>query len=86
MVLKFFIITFLVIFVLIRIGSFIYKTLFWMIGARAGDRNMYRQNGQSTQQRKTAGNINIDYVPDNDVKKRKASFDAGDYVDYEEIK
>jgi hypothetical protein len=84
--LKFLIITFLVIFVLIRVGGFIYKTLFWMLGARAGNRNMYRHNGQRPQQRRTAGDINIDYIPENDTKQKRAGFNGGEYVDYEEVK
>ncbi len=86
MILKFFIITFLIIFVLIRLGGFIFKTLFWMLGARAGDRNMYKQNGQRPQQHKTAGDIHIDYIPENNTKKSKTSFNGGEYVDYEEVK
>jgi hypothetical protein len=86
--LKFLIITFLVIFVLVRLGGFLFRTLFWMLGARAGDRNMYKQPsaGQRPQQRTSTGEINIDYIPEKEEQSKKAGFNGGEYVDFEEVK
>jgi hypothetical protein len=86
--LKFILITLLIIFVLVRIGSFIYRTLFWMLGARAGDRNMYRQphQGQRPQQHRSTGEIIIDYIPGQDGNNKKTGSQGGEYVDYEEVK
>jgi hypothetical protein len=59
-----------------------------MLGARAGDRNMYRQTqqGQRPQQRKSTGDINIEYIPEQDGKQKNSGFSGGEYVDYEEVK
>jgi hypothetical protein len=88
MLLKFLLITFLVIFVVIRLGGFVFRALFWMLGARAGGRNIHSQPhpGQRPQPRTSTGEINIDYVPDQNTKNKKAGFYGGEYVDYEEVK
>jgi hypothetical protein len=87
MILKFFLITILVIFVLVKIGSFIFKTMFWMLGARAGNRNAptYKQN-QQRQTYRSAGDIEIEYVPGKEPKDNKSDFKGGEYVDFEEVK
>ncbi len=87
MILKFFLITILVIFVLVKIGGFIFKTMFWMLGARAGNRNAptYKQN-QQRQTYKAAGDIEIEYVPGKGPKQTKSDFNGGEYVDFEEVK
>ena len=85
MILKFFLITILVIFVLVKIGSFIFRTMFWMLGAKAGDRNPYKQTQQRYSQA-NGGDIEIEYVPGKEGKKRKSDFNGGEYVDYEEVK
>ena len=87
MILKFFLITILVIFVLIKVGSFIFKTMFWMLGARAGNRNSpsYKQN-QQRQTYRTSGGIEIEYVPGKSSNQSKSDFKGGEYVDFEEVK
>ncbi len=90
--LKFLLITFLIIFIVVRLGGLIFRTIFWVLGARAGNRNMYKQPyqpGQGQAQRPNshkAGDIHIEYVPEKEAQKKKSAFDGGEYVDYEEVK
>lgn len=85
--LKFLLITFLVIFILSRFFGFIFRTMFWLLGMRAGQRQTYRQPQQQarpTQQRE--GEVTIDYVPKPETQKHKNGFNDGEYVNYEEVK
>lgn len=80
-ILKFLLILFLIFFLLGRVGWFILKTL---VKGVPGSRSY-----QDRQQRsyKSQGDIQIDYIPEQEIKKRKQSKSpGGDYVDYEEVK
>lgn len=83
--LKAFIITLLVIFVLIKIGSFFFRTMVWMLGARNGQRQPSTRSGKQSAGKKE-GDIEIDYIPEQEQKKRQKGFRGGEYVDYEELK
>lgn len=72
--LRFLVILGLVAYVLYKFGS-----LFYRAGANS------QQNNKNFQQRRPAGgNVNIDYDP-NDNKRKKGG-GKGEYVDYEEVK
>jgi hypothetical protein len=84
--LKAFLITLLVIFVLVKIGGFIFRSMFWMLGMRAQkDHPAYKQK-QSRQTYRNSDGVEINYVPEKETKKRKTNFTGGEYVDYEEVK
>ena len=59
------------------IGSFVFRIL----GGQT-QQNHYRQ---ATHQ-KREGEINIDYVPENEKRRRRSGSKDGEYIDYEEIK
>ncbi len=82
--LKFIIITFLIIFVLSRIGGFLFRSLFWILGARVVEKQMRQQQRQ--QPRRNEGEVNIDSNTQAANRRGKFSPRGGDYIDYEEIK
>lgn len=84
--LKVFLITLLVIFVLVKVGSFIFRAMFWMLGARAQKNHPANKQNQSRQTYRNADGIEINYVPEKDSRKRTPGFQGGEYVDYEEVK
>lgn len=90
-----FILTFLVIIFFIRlVAPFLFRWLlaifvkksirngtFFYSNVNQQQRQQQHANGSS--QKKTAGDISIDYIPEQPDKK---GFDGGQYVDYEEVK
>lgn len=86
--LKFILISLLVIFVLSRIGGFLFRTLFWMLGMRMVEKQMRQQPSQRQQPpRRPEGDIVIDHAAqDSNGRRSKNSPKDGDYIDYEEIK
>ncbi len=89
MVLKFILITLLIVFIIVKIGGMIFRTMFWMLGARAGQRNPSRHSQQRPRSKHTksfSGDIEIEYVPEDGRKRQKSEFNGGEYVDFEEVK
>lgn len=43
-------------------------------------------NPNNEKQKPRQGEINIDYIPENDNRNEDDGFDNGEYIDYEEIK
>lgn len=78
--LKFLVILFVFAYVTFKFGGFIIKALQSLSGEDPQQKNF---NGRS--QRKTDGNVNIDYDP-GAKKKGNSGYQGGEYVDYEEIK
>jgi anionic cell wall polymer biosynthesis LytR-Cps2A-Psr (LCP) family protein len=81
---KFLLIIFFVIYLFVKIGGFIMRTLF--SGFVKNQQNA--QQNQNTQYKKPSdGNVNIEYIPGSDKNKttNKEGFKGGDYVDYEEV-
>ena len=75
--LKLLILLFAIILIVRTIGKFVFRLL--------GGQQQQPPPRQSTQQRRK-GEINIDYMPDQQEKKRKSRSKDGDYIDYEEVK
>lgn len=71
------------IYLFVKIGGFIMKTLFSGFVKNQQD----FQQRQNTQYKKPSdGNVNIDYIPGSKKSKpNKEGFKGGDYVDYEEV-
>jgi uncharacterized protein YxeA len=82
--LKFLLILILVIYLLYKVGGFLFKIMF------LGSPNYQQrsQNGYERNHRKAQdGNLNIDYVPKKERgEKTGKGFKGGDYVDFEEVK
>jgi hypothetical protein len=76
----------LIIFVLSRLGGFLFRTLFWLLGA--GVAKQAQKEYQRTQPpKRKEGSIHVDYVPGKETEKRRpAGFNDGEYIDYEEVK
>ncbi len=84
--LKFLLITFLVGYVVLRVGGFIFKLFLSGLGNGQRQGNFNSQSRQQQPKRKAPGsNLNIDHVPADNKNQGKSSRD-GEYVDYEEIK
>lgn len=88
--LKFLLILILFFYVFYKVGGFIMRALYFGSGRQFQQR---QQQYQQSQQRSRAtyarnGEVKVDYVPDEEIKKRKSSNSTrgGEYVDYEEIK
>ena len=77
--LKFLAILFVVAYVTFKLGGFLMRALQAASGQEAKQRNF---NNRS--QRKTDGNVNIDYDP-NQKKGGNSGYKGGEYVDYEEL-
>lgn len=79
---KAFIIIFVVLWVLVKLGGFFVKMFFGGLSNQARP-----QSSQQQQQRKqpTDGNVSIDYAPKNKEDVKDKDFRGGDYVDYEEV-
>ena len=81
---KFLLIVVIVGFILFKLINVFFRVL---IGGsatnRGGQRQQYQQQYQS---RKTAdGNVNIDYVPNENGAQKSKNFTGGEDVDYEEV-
>ncbi|MEQ9424351.1 MAG: DUF4834 family protein [Cyclobacteriaceae bacterium] len=82
--LKVLLIIFLVGYVLLRAGGFLFKVLFSALGNQQQSGNFNSQSyNQSSKKRAPGSNLNIDHVPEN--RQGKKSPDSGEYVDYEEV-
>lgn len=74
---------FIVILILILIPP-VRRWLFWLIvGKQLMKEQKKRQTHQYRTNAKKKGDINVDYVPDDN---KKSDFKGGEYVDYEEVK
>jgi hypothetical protein len=81
---KFLLIIFFVIYLFVKIGGFIMRTLF--SGFVKNQQNA-QQNQNNQYKKPSDGNVNIEYIPGSDKNKptNKEGFKGGDYVDYEEV-
>lgn len=96
--LKFIIISVLFIYVVYKASDFILRMVDSVTGGRrmkSNQRNRnfgpeYRRQQQQRQPRRPEGDINIDYIPEDEKKKENTrsseDYKGGEYVDYEELK
>ena len=80
--LKFFLITFLVFYLLFRFGGFLFRLLFGISSPKS--RSYSESNGKS-RSGNTKEDVNIDYIP-KDKRDSNGKYRGGDYIDYEEVK
>jgi hypothetical protein len=87
-VLKFLIISFIVMYLFFKLFGFLLRRLLYTLGARMTQKHKEAYTRQYQQAQKREGEISIDYVPankDNSAHKTGKSKDE-EYVDYEEVK
>lgn len=84
---KFLIITFIICYILFKVGGYLFKVLFWSLGNKQRQTFNNGHNRRSYQS-KREGDINIEYIPKNkngQAPKTK-EFKGGEYVEYEDVK
>ena len=86
--LKFLIVMVLVIYLMWKIGQFLFKVLIIGAGGQAAYRQQqeYRKHQASAKHQNNKENISIDYIPENGKHGGTDHFKGGEYVDYEEVK
>lgn len=84
---KFLLITFLVCYLIYKLGGFLLRTFFISLGNKMQESQSFQQSRSNYQHRRTTnGNVDIDYVPKNGNSTKGKEFKGGEYVDYEEVK
>lgn len=88
--LKFILLTILFIYIAYKVSGFILRIFDTLLG-RTGNRqgNFGPQSRQQQYRKPSNGNVNIEYIPEEEGNKKKRftkSFKDGEYVDYEEVK
>lgn len=79
---KIFIIIFLTLWILVKLGGFFVKLFFGGLTKQGQGR---QQSSYQYQQRQPKeGNVHVDFIPKNQKKDNK-DFKGGDYVEYEEV-
>lgn len=81
---KFLLITFLIIYLLFKIGGYLFRIFFWSLGGKMQDG--HTNNRHASNVRPPNSNVDIHYVPKDKKEKKEKAFKGGEYVDYEEIK
>lgn len=83
---KFLLITFLVCYILFKVGGYLFK-LFFLNMAKKHQQAFNNSQQQRGYQSTRKGNINIVIPKDkNGTAKKSREFKGGEYVDYEEVK
>jgi hypothetical protein len=82
---KLILILFIFFYVFYKVGGFIMRALYFGSGRQYQQRQQYSQRTTSNARHEE---IKVDYIPEDEVKKRKSSSGkkGGEYVDYEEVK
>ena len=84
MLLKFLLISGLVIFLMFRFAKYILRFAFWLLGWQL-KREMKRHQQSSQEVPKREGSVEITYAPDSRPGRHR-DFTEGEYIDFEEIK
>ncbi len=84
LLLKIALITFILLFVIIKVGNFVFRTVFWMMGTESVRRQKQAQAAPRPRQKK--GHIYVEPIPEKEARHRRSGFNGGEYVDYEEVK
>lgn len=88
--LKLILFTILFIYIAYKVSGFILKIYDTLLGRRDinnRSRNFGPESRRQKHRQPANGNVNIDYIPEEDKKERASrDFKGGEYVDYEEVK
>ena len=84
---KIVIITVLLLYVITKVGSFVFRNVVWLMGNESVSRQKQAQEqpGQRRQYR-NHGNVRVDNASSPNGQRRSASRHDSEYVDYEEVK
>lgn len=91
-IIKFLLISFLILYILSKVWKYIFRGLLWLLGDQVRKQYYERMNeqmnphSQRTYKTKKEGEVEVQFNPDKQSKKSKKDFRGGDYVDYEEVK
>lgn len=87
--LKFLIILVLIIYLLYRVGGFLFRLFFLNASEYQQQQQQQRRTGSydhhSDKRKAPDSNLNIDYVPRDSKGKKIDGYKGGEYVDYEEV-
>ena len=83
--LKFLLITFLIAYLLFKVGGYLFRIFFWSLGGKMKN-GQFNNNGKNSTMRPPNGNVDIHYVPKDRKEEKEKVFKGGEYVDYEEVK
>lgn len=83
---KFLLITFLICYLLFKVGGYIFRAFFWTLGNKMHNAQFNDSRSSSANPRPPNSNVDIDYMPKNGKEKKAKEFKGGEYVDYEEVK
>lgn len=92
MILKFLLWTFVIGYILYKLSGFFFRSMLFLFGRKMqkeyAQQNANTRTQQNHRKKPADGNVEIDYVPDNEAKKGKTKedFRGGEYVDFEEVK
>ncbi len=82
---KFLIISVLIIYILYKVFGFIFRALFFTLSGR--QHHQKRKNNTSFYTKKPVdGNVEIKYNPTENGQQQDKKFKGGEYVDYEDVK
>ncbi len=83
--LKFLIITFLILYLIFKFGGFLLRMFFKSLGNRVHQK--YAEQHTTYSRTKPRGsNVDEEYKTPSSASQKKAEFKGGEYVDYEEVK
>lgn len=80
--LKFLIITFLILYLIFKFGGFLLRMFFKSLGDRVQQKYAEQHNSYHTTKPR-GSNVDVKFKPST---QKKAEFKGGEYVDYEEVK
>ncbi|CAN5140577.1 hypothetical protein BH23BAC1_BH23BAC1_01160 [soil metagenome] len=85
---KFLIITFLILYLIFKFGGFLLRIFFNTLGNRVHQKFAEQAtNGATYTKTKPKGsNVEVEFSSNNNGQKNKPEFKGGEYVDYEEVK
>lgn len=95
MILKFLLWTFVICYILYKLGGFFMRSMLFLFGRKMQKQyaqqqaNAHNSHNHHYRRKPTDGNVEIDYVPEKEEKKKakhSKNYQGGEYIDYEEIK
>lgn len=82
---KFLLITFLIAYLLFKVGGYLFRIFFWSLGGKM-ENGQFNNSREASNTRPPNSNVDVHYVPKDEKKEKEKVFKGGEYVDYEEVK
>ncbi len=83
---KIIIISIVLLWVVTKVGGFIFRNVYWLLGNEAVRRQQGQPQSNGRRQYRNHGNIRVDHVREPNGQGRSTGRPDGEYVDYEEVK